>query len=104
MEEITEIYTESAELRKQIHTTVNEVFQIPKAGAGLWKSLKRFKNEKATTYTMSAEVEALMGSFYGPRIPVEEIKIPEKEYIGKSTMQAFADSKRSDFSISGGST
>jgi phage baseplate assembly protein W len=80
------------------------VFQIPKAGAGLWKSLKRYKVEKATTYTMRAEVEALMGSFYGPRIPLEEIKIPEKKDIGRSTMQAFAVSKRSDYSISGDST
>jgi hypothetical protein len=60
------------------------VFQIPKAGAEVWKSLKLFKKEKATTYTICAELAALMDSFYGPRMPLEEIKIPENEYIRKS--------------------
>jgi hypothetical protein len=80
------------------------VFKIEKGGAGLWKSLKSFIDTWPETFTIYEELSVLIDSLYGPIIPAGEIKMPETEYIGKSTMQALADSKRSDFSISREST
>jgi hypothetical protein len=101
---MTDKYKKSIELRQQINTKIDELFQIPRAAVGFWESLKLFKDEQATSDTMRAEVVPLLDSFYGPKIPPEEIKMPEKGYIGKSTIQAFADGQRSDISISGDST
>jgi hypothetical protein len=83
---------------------MDKVFQIENAGAGMWKILQRFKYDKTTTYEFREEVAALMDSLYGPKIPTGGIIIPDRRKRGESTMQALAESKRSDFSISGDST
>jgi hypothetical protein len=76
------------------------LFRIPNALAGLWKSLKLYKAEEPMDSTQVDELDTLMDSLRRPRIPLDDIIIPEKELKCKSTMQALAESKRSDLSIS----
>jgi hypothetical protein len=80
------------------------VFNIENGAAGLWKSLRSFRDEWPISTTINSELTALIASFYGPQIPAKEMNIPEKEYSGKFTMQALTKSQRSDLSISGEST
>jgi hypothetical protein len=83
---------------------MDEVFRFENEGAGWWNTLKDYKNSMDTPPTLRNEVVALMDSLYGPRIPEEGIIIPERQLLGESTMQALAESKRADSSISGHST
>jgi hypothetical protein len=75
--------------RTNIKQVIEEaVAGIPNAAAGLWKALKKYSHGLDPTSAIYRELMVIIDSLYGPKIPAEEFKIPEQEYMGKSTMQA----------------